>query len=80
MDGQYGELIFKDDDISVYEQKCIKCLPIQNCIGGYIYVINNRNNEMRWKEWRWYKHKNEIPFNDRVYVINMLSNFVKAFR
>ena len=80
MDGQYGELIFKDNDISVYEQRCIKCLPIQNCIGVYIYVINNYNNVMRWKEWKWYKYKDGTSFNDREYVIDMLLNFVKAIR
>lgn len=47
-------------------------------IGGVITVVNNHNNESRHKEWKWYQyHDSGQMFNDKAYVIDMLSDFVR---
>ena len=71
------ELIFQDDDISIYEKKFTRHIPTDRCIGGYIYVINNHNNKQRWKDWKWYQYEDGEMFNDREMVIDMLSGLVK---
>lgn len=71
------ELIFKDDDISVYEYKYIDYVPNNMRIGGIIYVVNNHNNEQRHKEWKWFKHEDGTMFNDKDYVIDMLYEYVR---
>ena len=73
MNNKPRELIFKDDDITVYEES----ETLNKRIGGYIYVINNHTREHRYKEWKWYKQKDGTVFNDREYVIYMLSSFVR---
>ena len=70
-------LIIQDEDISVYNEELLDYVPSNMRIGGYITVINNRNNESRWKEWKWYQHEDGTMFNDKDCVIDMLSNFVK---
>ena len=77
MNNSPKELIFQDDDISIYEKKFTRHVPTDRCIGGYIYVVNNHNNEQRWKDWKWYQYENGEMFNDREMVIDMLSGFVK---
>ena len=62
-------LIMQDEDISVYNE--------DNRLGGIITVVNNHNNESRYKEWRWYQYSDGTVFNDKKYVIDMLSNFVR---
>ena len=62
-------LIMQDEDISVYNE--------DNRLGGIITVVNNHNNESRYKEWRWYQYNDGTMFNDKKYVIDMLSNFVR---
>jgi hypothetical protein len=70
-------LIMQDEDISVYNEALIDYVPSNMKIGGYITAINNHNHESRWKEWKWYRHEDGTMFNDKDYVIDMLSNFVK---
>lgn len=70
-------LIMQNEDISVYNEDFLSCIPSDRKIGGVITVINNRNNESRHKEWKWYKYDDGTIFNDKKYVIDMLSNFVK---
>lgn len=70
-------LIMQDEDISVYNEEFINYVPSGMRLGGHIIVVNNHNNEMRYKEWKWYQHEDGTMFNDKDYVIDMLSNFVR---
>lgn len=70
-------LIMQDDDISVYNEDFLSYAPDHKCIGGHITVVNNHNNEKRWKEWKWFQCDDGTMFNDKAYVIDMLSNCVR---
>lgn len=70
-------LIMQDDDVSVYEKKAYGVYPSNRRVGGTIEVINNRTNEMHWKEWRWYVTEDGRTFNNRQDVIEMLVFAVK---
>ena len=70
-------LIMQDEDITVHEDKLINYAPNHMRLGGYITAINNHNLEKRWKEWKWHKHDDGTMFNDRNYVIDMVSNLVR---
>ena len=70
-------LIMQDEDISVYNEELLSCVPNKRKIGGYITVVNNHSGEKRWKEWKWYQYDDGTMFNDKDYVINMLSDFVR---
>ena len=76
MNNQPKKLIYKDDDISIYEKRFTNTIPNSRCIGGHIYIVNNHNNEQRWKEWKWYSYEDGTMFNDREYVIHMLTDIV----
>ena len=71
-------LIMQDEDISVYERKLIDYVPNHMKLGGYITVVNNHNGEKRWKEWRWFQYDNGQMFNDKAYVIDMLSDLARG--
>lgn len=71
------DLIMRDEDISVYNEDLIDHVPNDKRIGGYITVVNNRNNDKRWKEWKWYRCDDGTMFNDKDIVIDMLSDFVR---
>lgn len=70
-------LIMQDEDISVYNEDFLSCVPNGMKIGGVITVVNNHNNESRHKEWKWFQYDNGQMFNDKSYVIDMLSDFVR---
>ncbi len=70
-------LIMQDEDISVYNEDFLSCVPNSMKIGGVITVVNNHNNESRHKEWKWFQYDNGQMFNDKSYVIDMLSDFVR---
>ena len=70
-------LIMQDKDLSVYNEDFLFYVPNSMKIGGVITVVNNHNNESRYKEWKWYQYEDGTIFNDKDYVIDMLSNFVK---
>lgn len=69
-------LIMQTRDVSVYVDELAFRIPNSKKIGGFITVVNNHNNEERWKEWKWYQHEDGTMFNDRGHVIDMLVNFV----
>ena len=71
------DLIKQDEDISVYNENLIDYVPSRKCIGGYITVVNNHNNERCWKEWKWYRCDDGTMFNDKDSVIDMLSYAVR---
>ena len=74
-------LIMQDEDISVYNENFLSYVPNSMRIGGVITVVNNHNNESRHKEWKWYQyHDNGQMFNDKAYVIDMLSDFVRELK
>lgn len=74
-------LIMKDEDISVYNEDFLSYVPNRRTIGGVITVVNNHNNEKRHKEWKWYQYNDDgTMFNDKKYVIDMLSNFVRQLK
>lgn len=74
-------LIMKDDDISVYNEDFLSYVPNSTRIGGVITVVNNHNNESRHKEWKWYQYRDSGQmFNDKGYVIDMLSDFVRQLK
>ena len=70
-------LIMQDEDISVYNEDFLSCVPNGRRIGGIITVVNNHNNESVCKDWKWYQYSDGTVFNDKKYVIDMLSNFVR---
>lgn len=70
-------LIMQDKDLSVYNEDFLSYVPNSMKIGGVITVVNNHNNESRYKEWKWYQYEDGTIFNDKDYVIDMLSNFVR---
>ena len=70
-------LIMEDEDISVYNEDFLTCIPNNMKIGGVITVVNNHNNESRHKEWKWFQRDDGQMFNDKAYVIDMLSDFVR---
>lgn len=70
-------LIMQDEDISVYNEDFLSYIPNSMRIGGVITVVNNHNNESRHKEWKWFRYDNGQMFNDKAYVIDMLSDFVR---
>ena len=70
-------LIMQDEDISIYNEDFLSCIPSDKCIGGVITVIDNHNNEIRFKEWKWFKHEDGTMFNDKDYVINMCKQAIK---
>ena len=70
-------LIIQDEDISVYNEDFLSYVPSSKSIGGVITVVNNHSNESRHKEWKWFRCGDETMFNDRKYVIDMLSNYVR---
>ena len=70
-------LIIQDEDISVYDKKFIDYIPNHMRLGGCITVVNNHNGKKRWKEWKWYQCEDGTMFNDKRYVIDMLSDFVR---
>lgn len=76
MKRQKGCLIIQTEDISVYNDELFSRPPSSKKIGGFITVVNNHNSEERWKEWKWYQYEDGTMFNDKDYVIDMLSNFV----
>ena len=43
-------LIMQDEDISVYSEDFLSCVPEGRRIGGIITVVNNHNNESLYKE------------------------------
>ena len=55
-------------------------IPNGKCIGGIITVINNHSNESRYKEWKWFQYEDGAMFNDKDYVIDMLSDFVRQLK
>lgn len=73
-------LIMKDEDISVYNEDFLTCIPNSMKIGGVITVVNNHNNESLYKEWKWFQHDNGQMFNDKAYVIDILSNYVRQLK
>ena len=74
-------LIMQDEDISVYNEDFLSYVPNSKRIGGVITVVNNHNNESRHKEWKWYQyHDSGQMFNDKAYVIDMLSDFVRQLK
>lgn len=70
-------LVMRDENISVYNEDFLSYIPNSRRIGGIITVVNNYTNEKRWKEWKWYQYDDGTMFNDKKYVIDMLSNFVR---
>lgn len=70
-------LIMQDKNLSVYNEDFLSYVPNSMKIGGVITVVNNHNNESRYKEWKWYQYEDGTIFNDKDYVIDMLSNFVR---
>ena len=70
-------LIMQDEDISVYNEDFLSYVPNSMKIGGVITVVNNHNDESRHKEWKWFQYDNGQMFNDKAYVIDMLSDFVR---
>ena len=70
-------LIMQDEDISIYNEDFLSYVPNSMKIGGVITVVNNHNNESRHKEWKWFQYDNGQMFNDKAYVIDMLSDFVR---
>lgn len=70
-------LIMQDKDISIYNEDFISHVPSSMRIGGVITVVNNHNNESRYKEWKWFQCDDGTMFNDKNHVINMLSGFVR---
>lgn len=70
-------LVSGDKDISVYNKELIKYIPDCMRIGGYIIVVNKHNKEKRHKAWKWYKNEDGMMVNDKKYVIDMLSSFVR---
>lgn len=70
-------LIMQDEDISVYNEDFLSYIPNSMKIGGVITVVNNHNNESRHKEWKWFQYDNGQMFNDKAYVIDMLSDFIR---
>lgn len=70
-------LIMQDEDISVYNEDFLSCVPSSKGIGGVITVVNNHSNESRHKEWKWFRYEDGTMFNDKKYVIDMLSNYVR---
>ena len=73
-------LIIQDEDISVYNEDFLSYIPNGKCIGGIITVINNHSNESRYKEWKWFQYEDGTMFNDKDYVIDMLSDFVRQLK
>lgn len=74
-------LIMQDEDISVYNEDFLSYVPNSKRIGGVITVVNNHNNESRHKEWKWYQyHDDGTMFNDKKYVIDILSDFVRQLK
>lgn len=73
-------LIMQDEDISVYNEDFLSYVPNSMRIGGVITVVNNHNNESRHKEWKWFQYDNGQMFNDKAYVIDMLSDFVRQLK
>lgn len=74
-------LIMQDEDISVYNEDFLSYIPNSMRIGGVITVVNNHNNESRHKEWKWYQYIDSGQmFNDKAYVIDMLSDFVRQLK
>lgn len=73
-------LIMQDEDISVYNEDFLSYVPNSMRIGGVITVVNNHNNESRHKEWKWFQYDNGQMFNDKSYVIDMLSDFVRQLK
>ena len=61
----------------MYNEDFISYVPNSRRIGGVVTVVNNHNNESRYKEWKWYQYSDGTMFNDKKYVIDMLSNFVR---
>ena len=72
-------LIMQDEDISVYNEDFFYYVPDNMRLGGIITVVNNHNNKSRHKEWKWYRYEDGTMFNDKTYVIKMLSDFVREF-
>lgn len=70
-------LIMQDEDISVYNEDFINHVPNHIRLGGVITVVNNHNNEYRYKEWKWFQCDDGTMFNDKKHVIDMLSDFVR---
>ena len=70
-------LIMQDEDISVYSEDFLSCVPNGRRIGGIITVVNNHNNKSLYKEWKWYQYSDGTVFNDKKYVIDMLSRKLK---
>ena len=80
MKRQLGKLIFQTEDVSMYEDKLIDYIPDHTRLGGFITVINNRNGEERWKEWKWYRHDDGFMSNDRDHVINRMFAIAKKLQ
>ena len=76
MKRQKACLIMKTEDVTVYADELTYSVPSSMKIGGFVTVVNNHNGEERWKEWKWYKYEDGTMFNNKDYVIDMLSNFV----
>lgn len=72
-------LIMQDEDISVYNEDFFYYVPDNMRLGGVITVVNNHNNKSRHKEWKWYRYEDGTMFNDKEYIIKMLSDFVREF-
>lgn len=73
-----GRLIIQDEDISVYDKEFLDHVPSGMRVGGHITVVNNLSGERRWKEWKWYQRDDGTMFNDKKYVIDMLSRYVRT--
>ena len=76
MKRQKACLTLQTENVAVYVDETTSSIPSSMKIGGFVTVVNNHNGEERWKEWKWYKHKDGTMFNDRDRVIDMLVNFV----
>lgn len=70
-------LIMQNEDISIYNEDFLSCIPNRKCIGGIITAVNNRNNESCFKEWKWFQHEDGTMFNDRDYVIDVCKTAIK---
>lgn len=73
-------LIMQDEDISVYNEDFLSCVPSSMRIGGVITVVSNHNNKSRHKEWKWFQYDDGTMFNDKNHVIDMLSGFVRQLK
>ena len=84
MKKRIGRLIMQTENVSVYEEERCSNAPNINeqacgiiAIGGIIRVVNNHNNKMHWKEWKWFQAEDGTVFNNKDYVVNMLINLIE---